>query len=144
MIPVGPFQGRLARDPKFDTVGASATSKWQATIAVDEPRYNAQTRTTEVAPLWVMVQAWGTMAEDLWDMAYAQGDELAITGRLAQFTIGEGDKRDTKTHVVALMVQCTRRKSPKPQGHAQARPAPPPTNDQDPWASAPPAAEPPF
>lgn len=146
MIAVGPMQGRLARDPDFDFVGPSQTPRWKATLAVDEPRYNPQTRSSEVGTLWIFMQAWGTLAEDLANAGYAQGDELAVNGRLDQFTVGEGDKKDTKTHVVPLFVQATRRKSapptsrpahPGPTAHAPA---------EDPWGTSPPPAtdEPPF
>lgn len=144
MINVGPFQGRLARDPKFEHVGQSATPKWQATIVVDEPGYNSQTRQTDVFPLWVAVEAWGTLAEDLWEAGYGQGDEMAGQGRLSQFTIGEGDKKETKTRVRLLWLHCTRRKTPRPQGAPSGSQGAPGGTTGSGWGGNPPTDEPPF
>lgn len=138
MIVVGPFTGRLARDPKFEFVGPSQVPKWQVTIAHGEPRYNPQTRQEEVATLWVLVQAWGDLAERLHEQNYGQGDEMVVTGKLAQFTVGEGESKDTKTHVAALTVDCLRRKSP-----TRTSAAPSPVTD-DPWAGPPDPKDPPF
>lgn len=140
MIPVGPFRGRLARTPKFEFVGQNQTPKWQATLAHDLPRWDAQTRSTVVGTLWVMVQAWGSQAEELHEQAYDQGDELFVHGELSQFTVGEGDKKETKTHVTALLVHCLRRKSPRP-GVVQ-----PPTGGgaNDSWGATQQPPEPPF
>lgn len=144
MIPVGPFQGRLARDPEFTRMGQAQFPKWAVTLVVDEPRWNGQTRQQEVHPIWVRLEAVGTMAESLDEERYAQGDEIVVVGRLAQFTAGEGDQKQTKTHVTPLIVQATRRKSQRPPT------SPPPRQDaaggspDDPWAATPVSAEPPF
>src|SRR5690606_18394331 len=110
MIPVGPFTGRLSRDPEFSYVQPSGAPRWSATVAVSVPRYNSQTRNEEVGALWIFLQVWGDFAEELFERNYQQGDELAVTGRLDQYTKTEGEKKDTKTHVVPLFIQEVRRK----------------------------------
>lgn len=143
MIPVGPFQGRLARDPEFTHSEQAAMPIWKATLAVDEPYWNGRERRQDVRTLWVRLEATGTQAENLWEAAYGQGDELAVTGRLAQFVkTTEDGKKDAKTHVTPLMVNCTRRKSQRPQQAPQSAPQGGSTND--PWATAPSSTEPPF
>lgn len=153
MIPVGPFQGRIAGDVKFEYLPNSGVPKWAATLAVDEPGWDSRAKTATVRTVWVRLEAIGWQAEDLWARGLERGDEVAVIGRLSQFTYGEGENKDVKTHVTPLMVTVTRQAARRAASPAAApqqppqQPAPQGGAANDPWATQPPqvdTSEPPF
>lgn len=140
--------GGLVRDPEFAFVEKlGGLPVWEATIAVNGTRYDSRAGQQTVTTTWVRLKAYGSKAEELFEAGYAKGDHLLIEGDLAQRIIETGDRKDDKTHINVWRATALRRRSTAPSAPAQRDQRPAAAaggGSNDPWASAPPADEPPF
>jgi len=140
--------GGLVRDPEFAFVEAlGGLPVWEATLACNGTRYDSKAGQQIVTTTWVRLKAYGSKAEELWEAGYAKGDHVLVVGELAQRVIDHGDRKEDKTHINVWRIDGLRRRSTGQSAPAQRTQRPAATaggSSNDPWASAPPADEPPF
>jgi single stranded DNA-binding protein len=137
------LRGGITRDVEIRAVGQRNTLLAEFTIAVNGARYDADKGEQVVTSLFVTVQAWGEVAEQIAQSGgLCKGDEVYVIGELDQREVEKRDgTKERKTRVTAFVVYATRRRQPVNSSRpSQATPGEqfvPQTGaqDADPWAN---------
>lgn len=91
--------GGLVRDPEVLFLEGSGLCLWKATVAVNDPRYDVESKQQVVETAYVAISTIGWLAETIANLGLAKGDEVHVVGRLAQREVGSGEKKERKTGV---------------------------------------------
>jgi single-stranded DNA-binding protein len=108
--------GGLTRDPTFSFLEGSGAAMWRATIAVNDTRYNSETRSQEVDTIYVSLICFGSKAEEFHELNLIQGEEIFVRGALSQKAIPGVAKEETKTRVKIWHLEVLRRRQAAPPG----------------------------
>ena len=127
--------GGLTREPELRFLESGA-AVLNLTVAVNGTRYDSQARQQVVTTSYISVEAWGSLAEEFTELDVSKGSEVHVIGELTQRTVGEGDKKESKTRVRAMVLNVVRRKggARPPAAAAPAAPGydgPPPAYNDD-------------
>lgn len=108
------LRGGLTRDSELKFT-ANGFAIFEAQIAVNGARYDGKERKQVVTTVFILVQAFGWLAEHLAEEAWEKGDEVYVVGEMDQSSFeDQHGQKQTRTRVTIAYAHTVRRRNPSP------------------------------